>query len=235
VPTYLGAHSVPPEFADGDEYLDFAIAEVLPEAAKIAEAADVFLERGAFTGEQAERYLRAAAGHGLAPRIHGDQFTEAGAIPLAVELGARSVDHLEATGADGVARLAASDVAAVALPVAALYLRRGMPPARALADAGAIVVLATDFNPGSAYCDSLPVVMSLACTQLGLAVGEALAAATVNAAWVLGRADRLGRVAPGYDADIVLLDAPDWRHIAYHLAGGDIAAVYKRGRLITAE
>jgi imidazolonepropionase len=110
-----------------------------------------------------------------------------------------------------------------------------MPPARALADAGAILVLATDFNPGSAYCDSLPVVMSLACTQLGLAVGEALAAATVNAAWVLGRADRLGRVAPGYDADIVLLDAPDWRHIAYHLAGGDIAAVYKRGRLITAE
>ena len=116
--------------------------------------------------------------------------------------------------------------------MAALYLRRSMPPARALIDRGAVVVLATDFNPGSAYCDSLPVVMTLACTQLGMSAGEALSATTVNAAWVLGRADRLGRLAPGYDADIVLLDAPDWRHVAYHLAGRDIAAVYKRGRLI---
>jgi len=233
VPTWLGAHSVPPEFGDGDAYLDFALAEVLPDAAKVAEAADVFLERGAFSAEQAERYLRAAAGHGLALRLHGDQFTESGAIPLAVELGARSVDHLEATGSDGVDRLAGSDVAAVLLPVAALYLRRSMPPARALIDRGAIVVLATDFNPGSAFCDSLPVVMTLACTQLGMSAGEALCATTVNAAWVLGRSDRLGRLAPGFDADIVLLDAPDWRHVAYHLAGRDIAVVYKRGRLLT--
>jgi imidazolonepropionase len=232
VPTYLGAHSVPPEFGSGDEYLDYALSEVLPEAARVAEAADVFLERGAFTAEQADRYLRAAREHGLALRLHGDQFTESGAIPLAVELGARSVDHLEATGADDVDRLAGSEVAAVLLPVAALYLRRGMPPARALIDRGAVVVLATDFNPGSAYCDSLPVVMTLACTQLGMSAGEALCATTVNAAWVLGRSERLGRLAPGYDADIVLLDAPDWRHVAYHLAGRDIAAVYKRGRLL---
>jgi len=229
IPTWLGAHAVPPEFGDGDAYLDFALAEVLPEAARVAEAADVFLERGAFSAAQAERYLRAAAAQGLALRLHGDQFTESGAIPLAVELGARSVDHLEATGADGVDRLAAGDVAAVLLPVAALYLRRSMPPARALIDRGAIVVLATDFNPGSAYCDSLPVVMTLACTQLGMSAGEALSATTVNAAWVLGRADRLGRLAPGYDADIVLLDAPDWRHVAYHL-GGRVAAVYGRGK-----
>jgi imidazolonepropionase len=233
VPTYLGAHSVPAGFSDGDEYLDFALAEVLPEAARVAEAADVFLERGAFSAEQAGRYLRAAADRGLALRIHGDQFTESGAIDLAIELGARSVDHLEATGPAGVKRLAASDVAGVLLPVAALYLRRSMPPARALIDRGAVVALATDFNPGSAYCESLPTVMSLACTQLGMSAGEALAATTVNAAWVLGRAERLGRLAPGYDADIVLLDAPDWRHVAYHLAGRDIAAVYKRGRRLT--
>ncbi len=232
VPTYLGAHSVPAEFADADEYLDFALAQVLPEAARVAEAADVFLERGAFSAEQAERYLRAAAGHGLALRIHGDQFTEAGAIELAIALGARSVDHLEATGAAGVERLAASEVAGVLLPVAALSLRRSMPPARALIDRGAIVALATDFNPGSAYCESLPTVMNLACTQLGMSAGEALAATTVNAAWVLGRSERLGRLAPGYDADVVLLDAPDWRHIAYHLGGRDIAAVYKRGMLV---
>jgi len=232
VPTYLGAHSVPPEFGSADDYLDFAIAEVLPEAAKLAEHADVFLERGAFSAEQADRYLRAAMGHGLVARLHGDQFTESGAIPLALELGARSVDHLEATGPAGVSALAGSDVAGVLLPVAALYLRRAQPPARALVDGGAIVALATDFNPGSAFCDSLPVVMTLACTALGLTPGEALAACTVNAAWVLGRADRVGRLAPRHDADVVLLDAPDWRHVAYHLAGRDIAAVYSCGKRV---
>jgi imidazolonepropionase len=232
VPTYLGAHSVPPEVGSADDYLDFAIAEVLPEAAKLAEHADVFLERGAFSAEQADRYLRAAMGHGLVARLHGDQFTESGAIPLAIELGARSVDHLEATGPAGVSALAGSHVAGVLLPVAALYLRRAQPPARALVDEGAIVALATDFNPGSAFCDSLPVVMTLACTALGLAPGEALAACTVNAAWVLGRADRVGRLAPGHDADVVLLDAPDWRHVAYHLAGRDIAAVYSCGKRV---
>ena len=232
VPTYLGAHSVPPEAGSADDYLDFAIAEVLPEAAKLAEHADVFLERGAFSAEQADRYLRAAMGHGLVARLHGDQFTESGAIPLAIELGARSVDHLEATGPAGVSALAGSGVAGVLLPVAALYLRRAQPPARALVDEGAIVALATDFNPGSAFCDSLPVVMTLACTALGLTPGEALAACTVNAAWVLGRADRVGRLAPGHDADVLLLDAPDWRHVAYHLAGRDIAAVYSCGQRV---
>ena len=123
---------MPPEFGDADAYLDFVIADVLPEAAQIAEAADVFLERGAFSAEQADRYLSAAAAHGLALRLHGDQFSESGAIPLAIELGARSVDHLEATGPPASPQLAESDVAGVVLPVAALYLRRSMPP-----DAGA--------------------------------------------------------------------------------------------------
>jgi imidazolonepropionase len=166
IPTWLGAHAVPPEFADADAYLDFALDEILPEAAEVAEAADVFLERGAFDADQARRYLEAARGAGLALRLHGDQFTEQGAIPLAIELGARSVDHLEATGPDGVARLAQSDVTAVLLPASALFLDRPMPPARALADAGAAVALATDFNPGSAFTESLPLVCSLAATQL---------------------------------------------------------------------
>jgi imidazolonepropionase len=222
IPTWLGAHAVPPEFeGDADAYLDFALAEVLPEAARIAEAADVFLERGAFDAAQARRYLESCRAAGLALRLHGDQFTESGAIPLAVELGARSVDHLEATGPDGVRALAASDVVGVLLPASALFLGRPMPPARALVDAGAAVALATDFNPGSAFCESLPLCCSLAATQLKLAPAEALSACTVNAAHVLGRADRLGRLAPGYRADIVLLDAPDWRHLAYHL-GGDL-------------
>ena len=228
-PTFLGAHATPPEFDDADAYLDFVLADVLPEAAKLAEAADVFLERGAFDASQARRYLEAARAHGLALRLHGDQFTESGAIPLAVELGARSVDHLEATGPNGIAALASSDVTGVLLPASALFLARPMPPGRALVDAGAAVALATDFNPGSAFCASLPLVMSLAATQLKLSPSEALAACTVNAAHVLGRADRIGRIAPGYAADLVLLDAPDWRYVAYHLAGPVVATVVEAG------
>jgi imidazolonepropionase len=219
IPTWLGAHAVPPELADADAYLDFALTEVLPEAASLAEAADVFLERGAFDAAQARRYLEACRAAGLQLRLHGDQFTEAGAIPLAVELGARSVDHLEATGDDGVRKLARSDVVGVLLPASALFLARPMPPARELVEAGAAVALATDFNPGSAFCESLPLVCSLAATQLKLSPAQALSAVTVNAAHVLGRADRKGRLAPGYDADVVLLDAPDWRYLAYHLGG----------------
>ena len=229
VPTWLGAHAVPPEFDDADAYLEFALAEVLHRAAELARAADVFVEQGAFDVDQARRYLEACRGAGLALRLHGDQFTELGAVELAIELGARSIDHLEATGETGVRSLAASEVAAVLLPASALFLDRPMPPARALADAGAAIVLATDFNPGSAFCESLPLVCALACTQLHLAPEEALTACTVNAAHVLGLADRRGRIAPGYDADLVLLDAPDWRHLAYHLGGDLIAAVVQRG------
>jgi imidazolonepropionase len=231
VPTWLGAHAVPPEFDDADAYLDFALAEVLPEAAGIAEAADVFLERGAFTADQARRYLVACRDAGLGLRLHGDQFTEQGAVPLAVELGARSVDHLEATGAEGIRTLADSEVVGVLLPMSALFLGRPMPPARALVDAGAAVALATDFNPGSAFCESLPLVCSLACTQLRLSPAEALGACTVNAAHVLRRADRIGRLAPGYRADAVLLDAPDWRYLAYHVGGQVVRTVLREGRV----
>ena len=229
IPTWLGAHAVPPEFASADEYIDFVLAEVLPEAAELAEAADVFLERGAFNAEQARRYLEACRDRGLALRLHGDQFTEAGAIPLAVELRARSVDHLEATGDEGARTLAASDVVGVLLPASALFLARPMPPARALVDAGAAIALATDFNPGSAFCESLPLICALACTQLRLSPGEALSACTVNAAHVLGLSGRKGRIAAGYDADIVLLDTADWRYLAYHLGGEVVARVVVAG------
>jgi imidazolonepropionase len=231
IPTWLGAHTVPPEFAPAGSgaYVDFLVDEVLPEAARIAEAADVFLERGAFGVEDARRYLTACAAEGLVLRLHGDQFTEAGAIPLAIELGARSVDHLESTGRVGIAALASSDVVGVLLPASALFLDRPLPPARALVDAGAAIALATDFNPGSAYCESLPLVCSLACTQLHLSPSEALTACTVNAAHVLSRADRKGRLAPGFDADAVLLAAEDWRHLAYHLGGPVVHTVIRAG------
>ena len=229
-PTWLGAHAVPPEFDDADAYLDFAVAEVLPEAAGIADAADAFVERGAFDAAQARRYLEACARAGLALRLHGDQFTEIGAVSLAIELGARSVDHLEATGPDGVRALAASAVTCVLLPASALFLGRPMPSARALVDAGAAVALATDFNPGSSFTTNLPLVCSLACTQLRLAPEEALSAVTQNAANVLGRAGA-GRIAPGAPADLVLLDASDWRYLAYHLGGDVVAAVVQGGKV----
>ena len=229
--TWLGAHAVPPEHANADEYVDWAIREVLPEAAAIASAADVFVERGTFDVGHARRYLEACRDAGLALRLHGDQLSEIGAVPLAVELRARSVDHLEATSPGGVAALAASDVVGVLLPIAALFLGRPMPPARALVDAGAAIALATDFNPGSAFCESLPVVCTLASTQLGLTPEEALTACTVNAAHVLGLDDR-GRLGPGLRADVVLLHAPDWRHLAYHFAGDVVHTVIRAGQVV---
>jgi imidazolonepropionase len=230
-PTFLGAHTVPPEFDSASEYVEFVIHEVLPEAAPLSRFADVFLERGSFGAQEARRYLEACREYRLVLRLHADQFSERGAIPLAVELGARSVDHLEATGEEGARLLARSDVTAVLLPACGLYLDLPLPPARLLADEGAIVALATDFNPGSSFCESLPLVMNLACTRLGLSPAEALCACTANAAHVFGAAD-VGRLAPGYKADLLLLDAPDWRYIAYHLGGDRFATKIKSGRVL---
>src|ERR671933_711117 len=150
-------------------------------------------------------------------------FSGRGAIPLAIELGARSADHLEATREVGARSLGRSDVAAVLLPACGLFLDLPIPPARQLVEEGAIVALATDFNPGSSFCESLPLVMNLACARLGLSPAETLNACTANAAHVLGL-DDVGRLASGYKADVLLLDAPDWRHVAYHLGGGRVAA-----------
>lgn len=230
-PTFLGAHTVPPEFDTAAEYVEFVIHEVLPEAAPLARFADVFLERGSFEVPEARRYLEACRGYGLDLRLHADQFSERGAIPLAIELSARSVDHLEATGERGARLLAKSHVAAVLLPACGLFLDLPLPPARLLADEGAIVALATDFNPGSSFCESLPLVMNLACTRLGLSPAEALCACTANAAHVLGAED-VGRLAPGYRADVLLLNAPDWRHLVYHLGGDRFAARIKSGRVL---
>jgi imidazolonepropionase len=231
VPTCLAAHAVPAEAESADAYIQTCIDDILPEIVEwgLAEAADVFVEGGAFDADQARRYLEAAREHGLALRLHGDQFSEIGAIDLAIELGARSIDHLEATGAEGVAKLAASDVVGVALPTAALTLGRPLPPARALVDAGGLLALATDFNPGSSPCDSLPAVMHLACTQLHLSPAEALSAVTVNAAHVLGIGERAGRLRVGQRADIVLLDVPDWRYLAYRLGSEGIKHVIVEG------
>ena len=230
-PTFLGAHTVPREFSGAAEYVEFVVSEVLPKAARLASAADVFLERGSFEVPEARRYLEACADAGLALRLHADQFSERGAIPLAIELGARSVDHLENTGEDGARLLARSGVTAVLLPACGLFLDLPLPPARRLVEEGAIVALASDFNPGSSFCESLPLVMNLGCTRLGLSPAETLNACTANAAHVLGLND-VGRLAPGYRADVLVLDAPDWRHLAYHLGGDRFATRIKSGRVL---
>ena len=201
-----------------------------PDAAALAEAADVFLERGSFdarAGAAVPRGLsrcgpRAAPARRPVHRVGRDRRSRSSSARARSTISRRPAPA-------GVAQLAASDVTGVLLPASALFLGRPMPPARALADAGALIALATDFNPGSAFCDSLPLVLSLACTQMKLAPEEALVAATANAAHVLGRADRIGRLAPGFAADVVLLDAADWRHVAYHLAGDIVHTVIESG------
>ncbi len=232
IPTWLGAHAVPPEFDDADAYLDFALAEVLPEAAEIAEAADVFLERGAFDAAQARRYLEACRDAGLALRLHGDQFTESGAIPLAVELAARSVDHLEATGDDGIrdARLERRRRRAPAR-------ERALPRPADAAGAGARRRRRGDrarhrLQPGQRLLRE-PARSSARSRRRSCICRRRRRSppAPSNAAHVLGRADRIGRLAPGYRADVTLLDAPDWRYLAYHLGGRVVAGVVVGGEL----
>lgn len=231
-PTFLGAHTLPPEFGSAEEYVEFVVREVLPQAAQLAEAADIFLERGSFEVSESRRYLEACRGYGLALRLHADQFSERGGIPLAVELDARSVDHLEATGEQGARLLARSNVAAVLLPGCGLFLGLPSPPVRTLIEEGAIVALATDFNPGSSFCSSLPIAMNLGCTRLGLSPAQALCAATTNAAHVLGLDGETGRLAPGHRADVLVLEDSDWRYLAYHLGGDHFAARIKSGRML---
>lgn len=243
VPTFLGAHAVPPEFAgDADGYIDLVIGEMLPMAARFAGmwpfsahpvpmSVDVFCERGAFTLEQSRRVLAAAGDLGLAVRAHLDEFTDLGGVRMAVELGALSVDHLDVTGPDGIAALAASDTVGVVLPAVNVNLGgTRFADARGMIDAGAIVALATDLNPGSAPCYSLPLVMAIACRYQKLLPAEALNAVTINAAHALGLGSTVGSLEVGKQADFVMLDAPDYRALAYDLGVNHAWRVYKRGR-----
>ncbi|MCW2961892.1 MAG: imidazolonepropionase [Thermoleophilia bacterium] len=239
VRTLLAAHTVPVEFdGDPDGYIDQVAIPAVREAAAtgLASAADVFLERGSFDRTQAHRYLTAARDAGLAARLHGDQFSDQGGIELAIEVGARSIDHLEALepGDDRLRTLAASDVAGVLLPLSSLFLGRPYAPGRVLADAGAIVALASDFNPGSSYGESMSVAITLACLGCKLTAAEALTAATINAAWVLGLHDRVGRLDVGYRGDVVLLDQPALAHLPYHVGTPGIQSVFVGGMLVGA-
>jgi len=233
ISTFLGAHEVPPEFRDRrGEYLRLLCDEMIPAVARqqLAVACDVFCEPGVFSVAEARAILGAASRHGLGVKLHADELDGSGGAELAVELGALSADHLAGVSDAGIAALAASDTIAVLLPATLIFLgRRRQAPARRLLDAGAAVALATDFNPGSSPTVSLPLVMALAVSQLGLRHAEALHAVTVNAAAALRMATDRGQIAPGFRADLVLCGVSDWREVAYWMAVNPVTAVWTGG------
>ncbi len=247
LPTFLGAHAVPPEFRDDpDAYVDLVVQEMVPRvvdwyreshycARSISLFCDVFCEPGAFDLEQTERVLRAGQAHGMACKLHADEFESIGGVGLAVDCGAISVDHLDVTPPGEIERLASSDTVGVILPAVGLNLGSAQfAPARAMVDAGVALALATDLNPGSAPCLSMPLTMALACRYGGLLPAEALNAGTINAAHAVGLGDRVGSIEAGKQADLLVVDAPDYRHLVYWLGGNPVEQVIKRGQVVQA-
>jgi imidazolonepropionase len=232
VGTFLGAHAVPPEF-DRGEYLQLVIDEMLPRVAKekLAEFCDVFCEQNYFDLDASRRVVEAALRHGLKMRMHVDQLTNGGGAALAAEVGAATADHLEQTDAAGIAALEKAKVQPVLLPGSVYALgAKKYPDARAMIDAGLAVVLATDFNPGSSPTTSMPMVLSLAVTQMKMSPAEAITAATINAAASLNRAEKIGSLEPGKLANFVIYDCADYREIAYWFGVSLVSEVFARGQ-----
>ena|ERR1043166_8868820 len=232
VPTFLGAHAVPREFSP-DEYLDLVVTGMLPRvtAEKLAEFCDVFCERGYFDIDHSRKILSAARKLGLNLRGHVDQLTNSGGAKLMAEIGATTADHLEQTDEQGIAALKKANVQPVLLPGSVYALGSSRyPRAREMIDAGLAVVLATDFNPGSSPTPSMPMVLSLACTQMKMSPAEAITASTVNAACSVNRGDKIGSLEPGKLANLVIFDCEDYRELAYWFGIPQTHAVYVRGQ-----
>jgi imidazolonepropionase len=236
VPTFLGAHEFPDEFRhDREGYVRLVATEMLPRVAAETQArfCDVFCEEGVFTADQSRVVLEAARGLGLGLKLHADEFAPVGGSELAAELGAVSADHLLEVTPHGLEALRRGGVAAVLLPATSFSLgRRHYAPARAMIQLEIPVALATDANPGSSMTGSMPLVLSLACLELGLSPAEAVTAATVNAAHAVGLAGDRGRIAAGLRADLQVLDAPSYVTLAYHLGVSHVRSVFKSGRRV---
>ncbi|MFZ0414756.1 MAG: imidazolonepropionase [Candidatus Acidiferrales bacterium] len=234
--TFLGAHVVPPEFRGrADEYVDLLCKRWIPEVAaeNLAEFCDVYCDRGAFSVSQSRRILTAARACGLGLRVHAEQVARTGAARLAVELNAASADHLEKLSAGDIRALAKSNVTCTLLPGCCFHLGLAhYAPARKLIDAGAIVGLATNFNPGTSPTLSMPLILSLACTQMRMTPAEAISAATINAAYSLGRHDRVGSLEVGKFADFAVFDVADYREIPYYFGVNHCWLTMKRGKVI---
>ncbi len=234
VPTCLAAHEFPPERRD-PSYVDQIVDEILPAVAreKLAVFCDAFVERGVFTRQQGERVLRAGATLGMTPRLHADEFSDAGAAALAMEVGAASADHLMHVSDAGIAALAKSNTVANLLPATSFFLMSDRyAPARRLIEAGAIVSLSTDCNPGSSMTESMPIVIQLGTLQMKMTVEEALTAATLNGAFSLRLAADIGSIEVGKRADLVLLDAPNYLHLVYHFGVNLVRDVLSDGAFV---
>lgn len=232
--TFLGAHTVPIEYReDRGEYIRLLCEEMIPEVArlKLAQFCDVFLEKGAFSYEEAKTILMQGKEYGLIPKLHADQMSNGHGASLAAELGALSADHLEFVDDDGIEALSSRDVVAVALPFATLYTRGPMLPARRLLNSGVKIAVATDFNPGTAPSYHLPTALLLSCTLYGLTPHEALKGATCYAAQAIGRGD-IGSIEVGKVADLAIVDAESVNHWIYHLRPNACVATIKRGSVI---
>ena len=233
ITTFLGAHEIPDEYRERpDAYVDLVVDEMLPRVARehLAEFCDVFCESKVFSVEQAKRVLAAAKQYGLELRVHADQFTSGGAVELAASLHAKTVDHLEQTTAESIEVMKQAGVQPVLLPGSVYAIgSQKYAPARAMIEAGLPVVIATDFNPGSSPTASMPMILSLACTQMKMTPAEAVTAATINAAWSLNRGQEIGSLEPGKIADFVVHDAEDYRELAYFFGGHRAHAVFAGG------
>jgi imidazolonepropionase len=235
VPTFLGAHTVPPEFGDNREgYLCLILDEMLPEVARrrLAGFCDVFCEEGAFTLEETERILIRASELGLRGKIHADELSPLGGAELAGRLGAISADHLLCITEAGIEALSRSQTVATLLPGTAFFLGLDYAPARRLIDSGVPVALASDCNPGTCPTENLLLIGSLACTQMKMLPAEVVSALTLNAAAAIGRSDRLGSIEVGKQADLIICDVPDYRQLFYHFGVGHVWRVIKRGRVV---
>ena len=236
VPTFLGAHTVPPEHRDDRAaYVDLVCDSMIPEVAAegLAEFCDVFCEQGAFSPDETRRVLEAGKRHGLVPRVHAEQFTNCGGARLAADLGAASCDHLEAIDDGAAEAMASAGTVAVLLPGVPVFLGSDLfAPARRLIEAGVRVALGTDVNPGTCHTEDLWLIATFGCTYLKLTAEEALAAITVEAARSLRRLDQCGSLAPGLAADIVAVEAPGYAWLPYHMGAPNVRHVVKAGRRV---
>lgn len=233
VPTFLGAHAIPPEFGGRTEdYVSLLVKEMLPQVAgnDLADFCDVFVDDGYFTDQQGREIFRKAEGFGMRPKIHADELADTGGASLAAEVRAVSADHVLHSSDGGVDAMARSGVVATLLPATSLASNMSFADGRRLLAAGVPVALGTDFNPNT-WCDSMQLAIALACHHNGLLPAEAITAATINSAYAVGRGESIGSLEVGKAADLIVLDAPSYYHLGYRIGGNLVEAVVKRGRV----